>query len=278
MRKTASFAKILPNQLSDRKNLTMHHNSYCSFSFLKLVRVYSGLLIMTLILTVTVLTNAVLTSPVLAGPAVAKAAASEKQNTWLTISALTAYAEPSPRSIRISHNGFSGWNDPAQSVVWYGELTSLGKLSPVVTLKKISNKRLQYQLVVSPVTDKKKIQSSKTLVIEKTGKLIFSPLAIEKKGYYRFELKAIAKRKQPLGEVVSLQISGPAAQKAEFNLKPRRNNASVHIRYPVPSGTKVAWFYNEITVGSEPLWSFYMTNGFHRGYFGIQVNGPGKRT
>jgi hypothetical protein len=40
---------------------------------------------------------------------------------------------------------------------------------------------------------------------------------------------------------------------------------------------QVKAFYNELTVDTDPLWTYYMACGFHRGYFGIQVNSPSER-
>jgi hypothetical protein len=64
---------------------------------------------------------------------------------------------------------------------------------------------------------------------------------------------------------------------AFFNLKPRRNAASVHLHYPVEKGAEVAWFYNELTPRADPVATYYEACGFSRGYFGIQVNSPTER-
>jgi hypothetical protein len=60
-------------------------------------------------------------------------------------------------------------------------------------------------------------------------------------------------------------------------LKPRRNAASVHLNYSVPAGTNVAAFYCEVTAVTDPVHTFYMACGWHRGYFGMQVNSPTER-
>jgi len=57
----------------------------------------------------------------------------------------------------------------------------------------------------------------------------------------------------------------------------RRNAASVHLAYPVPKDTKVAAFYCEVTALEDPLWTYYMACGWHRGYFGMQINSPTER-
>ena len=76
---------------------------------------------------------------------------------------------------------------------------------------------------------------------------------------------------------LTLMLDGPATEDAHFNLKPRRNAASVHLAYPIERGTEVAAFYCEMTALEDPLWSYYMACGWHRGYFGMQVNSPTER-
>lgn len=49
---------------------------------------------------------------------------------------------------------------------------------------------------------------------------------------------------------------------------------SIHLGYPAPEGTL---FYNEATVEETVPGSYFMACGFHRGYFGIQELGDGKK-
>ena len=53
----------------------------------------------------------------------------------------------------------------------------------------------------------------------------------------------------------------------------------MHLRYPLPDSAKAVAFYNEITipVGADAPHSYYMANGFSRGYFGIQIISPTER-
>jgi len=75
----------------------------------------------------------------------------------------------------------------------------------------------------------------------------------------------------------TLILDGAAVAEAHFNLQPRRNAASVHLFYPIPPDTKVSVFYCEMTGLEDPLWTYYMACGWHRGYFGMQVNSPTER-
>src|SRR5688572_24252891 len=49
---------------------------------------------------------------------------------------------------------------------------------------------------------------------------------------------------------------------------------SVHLGYPAPEGRL---FYTEMTVEESVPGSYFMACGFHRGYFGIQELGNGKK-
>lgn len=58
-----------------------------------------------------------------------------------------------------------------------------------------------------------------------------------------------------------------------------RRGPSVHLSYTYPENESFKWFYNEVTVpvGSDPIGSYFMANGFAEGYFGIQVNSETER-
>jgi hypothetical protein len=74
--------------------------------------------------------------------------------------------------------------------------------------------------------------------------------------------------------IAGILLGGTAVEQMHYNHKPRRNAASVHLKYPVADSVKTVSFYNEITVpaGFDPVHTYYMACGFARGYFGIQVN------
>jgi hypothetical protein len=105
----------------------------------------------------------------------------------------------------------------------------------------------------------------------------FGSVKIGKPGDYRFALKGVKKSGPEFAEIDSLLLDGPAIKDALFNLTPQRGAPSVHLTYPVPEGVEARWFYNEVTVKKDPIWSYYEACGFSRGYFGIQVNSPTER-
>jgi hypothetical protein len=105
----------------------------------------------------------------------------------------------------------------------------------------------------------------------------FDRIQLSTRGWHHIVLTGITKSGATFGRLDRLMLSGPAVTDAHFNLKPRRNAASVHLGYPIDKDTEVVAFYNEVTVRTDPLWSYYMACGFHRGYFGIQVNSASER-
>ena len=58
-----------------------------------------------------------------------------------------------------------------------------------------------------------------------------------------------------------------------------RRGPSVHLNYTMPEGKTAEWFYNEVTVpkGMDAIGSYFMSNGFGEGYFGMQVNSSAER-
>ena len=53
--------------------------------------------------------------------------------------AFTAYGDPKPDALRVSSSkGITGWNDPAEKIVWFGEVKTPGKLTAglALTLRK----------------------------------------------------------------------------------------------------------------------------------------------
>jgi hypothetical protein len=105
----------------------------------------------------------------------------------------------------------------------------------------------------------------------------FGSFDIVTAGSQRFTLESLNPQGQPFGELDALVLDGPAVQEAHFNLQPRRNAASVHLVYPVDKDVKVEAFYCEMTGLEDPIWTYYMACGWHRGYFGMQVNSPTER-
>jgi Domain of unknown function (DUF5077)/Domain of unknown function (DUF3472) len=84
----------------------------------------------------------------------------------------------------------------------------------------------------------------------------FGSFDIETPGYQRFTLASLNETGQANGDLEALLLEGPAVENAHFNLKPRRNAASVHLFYPVPKDIPVEAFYCEMTGREDPPWTY----------------------
>ncbi|MBN1854680.1 MAG: DUF5077 domain-containing protein, partial [Pirellulales bacterium] len=193
----------------------------------------------------------------------------------IRIPASTAYLDPDGRGARVSdRSGITGWKDPEVKVLWFGQIKTPGQLECAIQIRLDQGTTSKLRLTVAG-------QSRETQVTgtgkEEVTTADFGLFHIHEAGYQRFLLESLNEPETPIGDLDALLLSGPAAQNAHFNRKPRRNAASVHLVYPVPEDTDIAAFYCEVTAIEDPLGTFYMACGWHRGYFGMQVNGPEER-
>ena len=195
-------------------------------------------------------------------------------NAQLRVPACTAYLEPDPEGARISaRSGITGWRDPGLKVVWFGELKHSGRLECSLALRLAAGAESRLRLTVAGQSQEAMARGSGSNQVT----VLFKAFDIATPGYQRFTLESLNPAGKPAGDIQALVLQGPAAEEANFNLKARRNAASVHLVYPVPKGTNVAAFYCELTSLEDPLWTYYMACGWHRGYFGMQVNSPTER-
>lgn len=189
------------------------------------------------------------------------------------VPASTAYVAPEPDGARVTERGISGWGDPGEKVIWFGEFTRTGVVSCQVEFSLGDGGETQVMLQVGDQT--------KTAVAATNNAggycANFGTFQIPTTGYHSFELLLQPGTTSPSTLVKSLILEGEAVDQAHFNLKPRRNAASVHLAYPVPDGARIEAFYCEVTAIEEPTSTFYMACGWHRGYFGMQVNSPTER-
>ena len=192
----------------------------------------------------------------------------------INIPAYTAYMLPNPDSAQISEqHGVTHWDDPSQSVNWYGRFQNLGMLNATVVLRLPADAKSQLQIMIDD-------QSRSTIVTGRGDEPVhadFGSFQIKTAGHHRISLSSKNKKGVAFGDLVSLRLNGDAADAAHFNLKERRNAASVHLAYPVEDTTEVEAFYCESTGVEEPVATYYMACGWHRGYFGMQVNSETER-
>ena len=190
------------------------------------------------------------------------------------IPAFTAYLDPEGHAVHLSSPaGITNWKDPAVRILWFGQIKTAGAIDASVALRLPAGAVSELQLTVAGQSHTAKVTGTDgNAAVARFGRF-----TIDKPGYQSFTLASLNPPGQSAGDVEALVLDGPAVADAHFNLKPRRNAASVHLFYPVPKDTKVAAFYCEVTAVEDPVATFYMACGWHRGYFGMQVNGPAER-
>jgi Domain of unknown function (DUF3472)/Domain of unknown function (DUF5077) len=190
------------------------------------------------------------------------------------IPAFTAYAEPAPESIDFPDSGpVTGWSNSQTHLVWYGLLRQQGELGIAVHLTVPQG---------AQVTLAMKFDHQRSVVRVLSGNGLeqvvdFGSVKVNKTGKHKFDLTGIQHTGATFGSISSLQLSGAAALNTLFNTTSQRGAPSVHLTYVEPENSQIEWFYNEVTVKKDPIWSYYEACGFTRGYFGIQVNSPTER-
>jgi Domain of unknown function (DUF3472)/Domain of unknown function (DUF5077) len=191
----------------------------------------------------------------------------------LIVPGSTAYIEPDESNVRVNaQRGVVGWHGDTQQVVWFGKFEHSGEIQATVIGKSRSPAETKLRLTIGDSSRDVTASALESTVV----KFDFGKFTISQPGYVSFKLESLNGEKEN-PQIESLQIAGDTIDSAHFNLDPRRNAASVHLAYPVPSETKVERFYTEVTAVTDPTHSFYMACGFHRGYFGMQVNSPTER-
>jgi len=191
----------------------------------------------------------------------------------LRVPAFTAYLDPASGGAQVSEEaGVIEWQDPATRICWFGLLTNTGSLDCSVLARLPAGAESKLQLQVAGQSVQRTVKAAG----QDPVRVAFGSFKIESPGYQRFTLESLNAKGQPFGDIEALILEGPPAVQAHFNLKPHRNAASVHLFYPAPF-TNIEAFYCEVTALEDPVWTFYMACGWHRGYFGMQVNSPTER-
>ncbi|HAM73551.1 MAG TPA: hypothetical protein DCM86_18115 [Verrucomicrobiales bacterium] len=192
----------------------------------------------------------------------------------MEIPAFTAYLLPDPEGARVSEpRGITGWSNPGLQIAWFGDFRSAGELDASVRLRLPENKEGRYRLTVAGHP----LEASVTGAGTNPVTVVFGRTTLTVPGHHRILLESLSPPGSPQGEIEALLLSGAATNRVHFNLKERRNAASVHLMYPTPPGTNVSAFYCELTAVEDPVHTYYMACGWHRGYFGMQVNSRTER-
>ncbi len=192
----------------------------------------------------------------------------------MRIPAFTAYVLPDANGARISEaDGITRWTDPEQSINWYGKFMKASELAARVEMFLPLDTKSQFKLEIEG-------QSHDAIVIGLgEGKSVFADFGVFELADPGYKKLSLTMQSKPLSKssIKALLLDGAPVGEAHFNLKERRNAASVHLKYSIPKETKTEAFYCEVSAIEDPTATFYMACGWHRGYFGMQVNSPTER-
>lgn len=104
-------------------------------------------------------------------------------------------------------------------------------------------------------------------------------------GYVKVDLQGVSKTGGYFADVSHLLVGGDVtsddllySNDPEYYYWARRG-PSCHMGYTIPTNDPVRYYYGELTVpeGQDAIGSYFMSNGFSEGYFGIQVNSATER-
>ncbi|MBB6501931.1 DUF3472 domain-containing protein [Pedobacter cryoconitis] len=182
----------------------------------------------------------------------------------------------------INANGLANWTSTASVTSIYFRTEKPGNVTLSLRMKVPSGKStFKVSVGTSSITKSASNAAFDTVAIGNFN--------IPAKGYVKVDLQGLTKTGSYFGDVSDLIISGqPVTDSLSYvkdNIDQRfywgRRGPSVHVNYTLPDAIKnnVEWFYNEINVpvGMDPVGSYFMSNGFGEGYFGIQVNSATER-
>ncbi len=184
---------------------------------------------------------------------------------------------PAGASEEITENSLGNWTNPESIVSAYFRLNKTGKL----------NVKFKASVPTGSSTIKVTVNGTPfTVTMNGTAQKIYEAgtVDITKAGYVKVDFKGVTKAGTYFGDVYDLVISGSAVDKEVVyandpeNFYWSRRGPSCHLNYGTPQGD-TEWFYNEMTipVGEDKIGSYFMSNGFGEGYFGIQVNSETER-
>ncbi|WP_111600046.1 DUF3472 domain-containing protein [Chitinophaga skermanii] len=190
----------------------------------------------------------------------------------VTLPGFTAYASPLEEGIVIDeHRGVENWESSQAEVKFYCYISNPGKLNISLDAKSTG---ASLKVITNGVSKQVKLSS-----LNDYTKLPVLQTEIKKAGFYDITITGLTKTGKTFADIRGVILEGTATKDIQYNPKPWRRSASVHLKYTPPANEKVEWFYGEIKVptGEDKIGTYYMSCGFHRGYFGIQVNSATER-
>ena len=199
------------------------------------------------------------------------------------LSVTTAYITPLNTEIQLQDEeeedqfvkgdpSFYKWHQSKKQIHFFVKIRKAGELRVQLQFK---NKWAQpIQVSVGATVLKVTLPATSKFTTLTLGKVLITDT-----GFVQITLTVPQNTARMQASIAGILLGGTAVEQMHYNHKPRRNAASVHLKYPVSDSIKTVSFYNEITVpaGFDPIHTYYMACGFARGYFGIQVNSEKER-
>lgn len=177
----------------------------------------------------------------------------------------------------VAANGLANWTSANAIASTYFRLGKTGKLTVAVKAK-VPSGTSSIRVTVNGTPFTVSGLSGNTYKTYQAG-----TITVAAAGYVKVDLQGISKTGSWFADISDIIISGAAtSENVLFANDPQnfywsRRGPSVHLGYTAPANTE--WFYNEVMVpvGEDKTGSYFMSNGFNGGYFGIQVNSTTER-
>ncbi len=172
--------------------------------------------------------------------------------------------------------GFSGMIAPGITASTYFRVNAPGEMS--VSVKAKADKACKATVAFGGKTYTVKVKAGDFSEIYVGKTTVSAP------GYQRVDISGKNLKADANLQVSDIVVEGSAVSGAPMNyvhdFEPLwgRRGPSTHLNYIMPQEPS-EWFYNEVTVpeGNDVTSSYFMSNGFGEGYFGMQVNSATER-
>jgi len=178
----------------------------------------------------------------------------------------------------ITDKGLGNWTNSETIASTYFRLGQTGQLSVSVKASVPSgSSTIKVTINGTPFTITLKGNTYQTYAV--------GAVPINDSGYVKVDMQGVRRSGSYFADVSDFIISGTATTANVLfandpeNFYWSRRGPSVHLGYTAPASINTEWFYNELTVpvGEDKIGSYFMSNGFGEGYFGIQVNSATER-
>ncbi|MDN5286942.1 MAG: hypothetical protein JWR38_3216 [Mucilaginibacter sp.] len=178
-------------------------------------------------------------------------------------------------------DGLTGWTSSNSIISVYFKVIDTGSVNLFLRTK-VSSGTSQIKVSINNQSITKQITNTAIDTIS------VGQFSLKNKGYVKVDIQGVSKTGTDFGTVTDLVLQGSTVTNTMLYVKDNLNShyywgrrgPSVHLSYTIPSGTgNIEWFYNEITVpvGGDAIGSYFQSNGFDGGYFGMQVNSATER-